>query len=617
MEPDVMVVHPSQPSLDVRDDLPSEEEFGDFGGLSDEIPLQPSPSSLVSQHPPTETPASHQPNLQQCRLTSRLSEEPTTVLSNGLSSAAAQEETGFADFTVLTEEASHSWCCGFSPVAEQWSNETGKAHRLNKAPQEVVVEPKSSCVSVKKDCTGVRSQLSQAAVTGPGCVWDRKEPSEREVADGGQESPADSSFCDDISFEGCSEDLEHNVSSLACTSPEDQTDVEEDEEERSISSLGGGMEFCLTRAAQETSATSTHERPVASRLQAAEVPCLSSLPPSDSFADFCSAREDEDGSWEEFEAHKTVEQNGTGHLVLQKDEQEEAKPQVSDRVQNLVHNSFPEGDGEEEEEQEVPSLGALLHLSGFEEEKEATPALSLTSSRVQRGCWWPHRELHTAVGLQFQWAGSHTNRSLLRCLGVDTKNIVFVGVKKQPVCVPAFASSLGMLEPTKDSSSGAAVASERRHSLNSEQAEERGDAGVAGEGCGSVLSQDPLSSSLLVASSRGLSSSQDGCCTLDLDYFGPEEESGSSRGSNTPPPGVDPELYNLTVCRLEVSMKRLENALSDLMAASENTSVRRPDPEEELSPEASRTLSALPSLSFMKAAFLMFPCSLAEEPSNT
>lgn len=44
--------------------------------------------------------------------------------------------------------------------------------------------------------------------------------------------------------------------------------------------------------------------------------------------------------------------------------------------------------------------------------------------RIQKGMWWLQQDLHSADGLRFHWGGSHSNRSLLRCLGVDTGNTV-------------------------------------------------------------------------------------------------------------------------------------------------------------------------------------------------
>lgn len=34
------------------------------------------------------------------------------------------------------------------------------------------------------------------------------------------------------------------------------------------------------------------------------------------------------------------------------------------------------------------------------------------------------QNIHEAVGLRYQWGGSHCNKALLCCLGIDTRNIV-------------------------------------------------------------------------------------------------------------------------------------------------------------------------------------------------
>lgn len=38
---------------------------------------------------------------------------------------------------------------------------------------------------------------------------------------------------------------------------------------------------------------------------------------------------------------------------------------------------------------------------------------------------WPQlQDIHDAYGLKYQWGGSHSNKKLLRSLGIDTRNIV-------------------------------------------------------------------------------------------------------------------------------------------------------------------------------------------------
>ncbi|KAM9847999.1 uncharacterized protein ACBR49_009271 [Aulostomus maculatus] len=126
------------------------------------------------------------------------------------------------------------------------------------------------------------------------------------------------------------------------------------------------------------------------------------------------------------------------------------------------------------------------------------------TEQVQQSVCWPHQDVHSAVGLQFQWGGSHSNRTLLRCLGVDTSNRVFIGMKRQPVSVPAFASSLGMLEPTKDF---VPTVCSPGHTAVTAQAP-LGPRDTHGPSTHSE--QEPLPSRQLDQSSCGLSSSQDG-----------------------------------------------------------------------------------------------------------
>lgn len=47
--------------------------------------------------------------------------------------------------------------------------------------------------------------------------------------------------------------------------------------------------------------------------------------------------------------------------------------------------------------------------------------------RSLRGAVWTQlQDIHEALGLRYQWGGSHCNKALLCCLGIDTRNIVSV-----------------------------------------------------------------------------------------------------------------------------------------------------------------------------------------------
>ncbi|XP_029305454.1 aftiphilin [Cottoperca gobio] len=800
MEPDIIPLHSSSPPpLDDDSDGEAgsdEDEFGDFGGFSVRVSRSPpgfadSTDSRSSLRQPSTTikPATHQSNcsfnhpVEQSQPTSAedsgsvrgqifvegqdCNAESYVNLSNGfperdhnskihIASAeracSPREETGFADFTVFTEQAAHPWCCGFSPMGgkEQWVNIGGERRDSSNSlgdqicdPEHHVVmdsEPRSHCACKAKEnvCTKVKHcEKRDAALVQPS--QDHHQPQEAaaaldippeephsgeeeigmhgdsarerrhslsslqttEVQEDGEldkdeedreksisavpqtfsvyESASEdlASFFDDLSFEGVSADLEPNVSSLV--SQDDLTDCDQtdddEEEELGIDSMANlrpseaekGFQYCSHSVTQETSATSNHSQPGThtedsfadfkdcsfehhsfdqghvQTADAAVVLSLGNLPPSDSFADFCSAptQEDDEESWAEFKDQRSQEEEETwthlrepvsilltdGDTKEEKDRAEQygvsrrnsSQDSLSCRVQQLLLASFPQVEfSAVEGEEEVLSLGALLHAQHLpDSEEEEIPELCPRSQWIRRGVWRPHQDLHDAVGLQFQWGGSYANRTLLRCLCVETRNIVFIGMKKQPVAVPAFASSLGMLEPTKDSVP--AVCSPGHTAISTTQAlpEPRDTPDPSTDSM-----QEALPSSQLDWSSRGLSSSQDDCSALNLDYFGPEEESrsySSSSRSNSPPPGVDPELYELTISKLETgaSSSHMDDTLNRLMSTAEktSTSVRKPQPDEELSVEAGRLIAGLPNLYFMQAKVLMFPSILQPKES--
>uniref|UniRef100_A0A672N9F5 Aftiphilin clathrin-binding box domain-containing protein n=1 Tax=Sinocyclocheilus grahami TaxID=75366 RepID=A0A672N9F5_SINGR len=122
-----------------------------------------------------------------------------------------------------------------------------------------------------------------------------------------------------------------------------------------------------------------------------------------------------------------------------------------------------------------------------------------------------------------------------------------------------------------------------------------------------------LSSTLLSSFTIPRSEASGGSSLLNLDFFGPVDESPS--GTATSIPGVDPELYELTQAKLDVSggSSRVVDAFARLMSTVEktSTSTRKPvQKEENLSEEARRVISGLPDLSFMQAKVLMFPSTL-------
>ncbi|KAK2824570.1 hypothetical protein Q5P01_021745 [Channa striata] len=751
MEPDIMPLHlSSPPPLDDDDD---EEEVGsdedklqDFRGRSVVVSCSPHADFIeppLSLTPSASTkPATQQPcysfdhPVEQPQHASPVSSESCTGqmsmeeqacndelplhLTNGyaerdhtsgthysfsiVNTCSPKEETGFADFTVFTEQAAQPWCCGFSPVSstDQWDARvegTNLVKQICNPGQKVIVdsEPKSRCAdgANRKICTEVQhcdkrdAALEQppqdhhhpqeaAAAIGvrpaephhgeegegmPGDSWrdsghspvysslqmceaqeDAESEEEKSISNVPQtfsvyESASEdlASFCEDLSFEGVSADLEPNVSSLSSQGNQSDWDRTDDEDEeqgncRHSDSFVTGSRANLRQTEEEKVFI------IAANQQLRKLLLPPTLPPSDSFADFCSAptQEDGDGLWEEFKDQRAQQEAKTwthfreqvSSLPTDGDTEEQdwagqygafggnsCQAPLPCRVQQVLQASFPDRvvpavDSEEK----LLSLDTLLHIQQLpDSEREEEPECS-SAQWMKQSVWWPHQDLHGSVGLQFQWGGSYTNRTLLRCLGVDTRNIVFIGPKKQAVAVPAFASGLGMLEPTKDSL--LAVSSPGNTAVTAQTSP--GPQDMKDPSTDSI--QEALPSSQLDWGSRGLSSSQDDCSALDLDYFGPEEEStcsGSGSRSNSPPPGVERELYELSISKLETGTNscHLEDTLNRLMstAVSTSTSIRKLQCNEELSAESIRLISRLPDLSFMKAKVLMFPSILAPE----
>nr|XP_012620375.1 aftiphilin isoform X1 [Microcebus murinus] len=262
-------------------------------------------------------------------------------------------------------------------------------------------------------------------------------------------------------------------------------------------------------------------------------------------------------------------------------------------------------------EEEVTSLKHLLETSTLPiKTREALP-----ENGELLDVWTELQDIHDAHGLRYQWGGSHSNKKLLCSLGIDTRNILFTGNKKQPVIVPMYAAGLGMLEPTKEPLKPLSAA---------EKIASIGQAATISpemNPCTSDQFQESLPPVQFDWSSSGLTNPLDasgGSTLLNLDFFGPVDDSSSS--SSTTIPGVDPELYELTTSKLEISTSSLKvtDAFARLMSTVEktSTSTRKPKREEHLSEEAIKVIASLPDLTFMHAKVLMFPATLTPSTSS-
>ncbi|CAI9174466.1 unnamed protein product [Rangifer tarandus platyrhynchus] len=280
------------------------------------------------------------------------------------------------------------------------------------------------------------------------------------------------------------------------------------------------------------------------------------------------------------------------------------------RLERIFEACFPSISVPDTEE-EVTSLKHLLETSTLPiKTREA-----LAESGELLDVWTELQDVHDAHGLRYQWGGSHSNKKLLCSLGIDTRNILFTGNKKQPVIVPMYAAGLGMLEPTKEPlkplSAAEKIASIGQTTTMSPEMNT----------CTSDQFQESLPPVQFDWSSSGLTNPLDasgGSTLLNLDFFGPVDDSSSS--SSTTIPGVDPELYELTTSKLEISTSSLKvtDAFARLMSTVEktSTSTRKPKREEHLSEEAIKVIASLPDLTFMHAKVLMFPTTLTPSTSS-
>ncbi|XP_026102490.1 aftiphilin-like isoform X2 [Carassius auratus] len=374
----------------------------------------------------------------------------------------------------------------------------------------------------------------------------------------------------------------------------------------------------------------TSKEPSKTELEGEEATMFADFPGSDSFADFSSAQvgdnegwqafsepdqsQKEEESWARFDASATEKnrddcqesQPVTAPPTAAEEHKSCTTSALLSRLEKLFQASFELVVAPPVEVQ-VTTLDTFLKPPDTSPQEDADRA---PTNGALRDVWQQLQDVHNAFGLRYQWGGSHTNKALLCSLGIDTRNILFTGQKKQPVIVPMYAASLGMLEPTKEPvkpvSAAEMIASiAKSPSVTTEL-----------NTCPPDTAQEPLPPVQFDWSSSGLTNPLDasgGSSLLNLDFFGPVDESPS--GTATSIPGVDPELYELTQAKLDVSggSSRVVDAFARLMSTVEktSTSTRKPvQKEENLSEEARRVISGLPDLSFMQAKVLMFPSTL-------
>ncbi|XP_057187949.1 aftiphilin a isoform X2 [Triplophysa rosa] len=377
------------------------------------------------------------------------------------------------------------------------------------------------------------------------------------------------------------------------------------------------------------------KEPSEARLAGEEGSTFAAFPESDSFADFTSAQggeADESRGWQAFSEPDQTQNEGeswasfgqdTACTEKSGDDWHESQPVVPppteerksctsstlvSRLEKIFQASFQLVPAPQVEVEEgLRTLNTFLKPPDTSQQEDGVRE---PTNGALKDVWWQVQDVNNAFGLRYQWGGSHTNKVLLCSLGIDTRNILFTGQKKQPVIVPMYAASLGMLEPTKEPVKPVSAAEMIASIAQSPS--------VTAElnTCPADTNQESLPPVQFDWSSSGLTNPLDasgGSSLLNLDFFGPVDESPS--GTATSIPGVDPELYELTQAKLDTSggSSRVVDAFARLMSTVEktSTSTRKPvQKEENLSEEAQRVIAGLPDLSFMQAKVLMFPSTL-------
>eukprot|EP00063_Salmo_salar_P053261 XP_014028096.1 PREDICTED: aftiphilin-like isoform X1 [Salmo salar] len=371
------------------------------------------------------------------------------------------------------------------------------------------------------------------------------------------------------------------------------------------------------------------------------------FPGSNSFADFSSAPvgadPDADAGWNAFDEPEQGQGEGdswaafgeepttnapleTGEDEWQESEPVAARPSSShqisrrdsqsavlcSRLEKLFLEIFPDAPAPQVRVEVVPLKTLLEPPARLQQEEHEIMSGVPDNGAGGDVLWRQLLDIHEAFGLRHQWGGSHSNKTLLCSLGIDIRNILFTGQKKQPVIVPMYAASLGMLEPTKEPVKPISAA-EMITSI-AQQVPPVAPAEIISTSLPDTA-QEVLPPVQFDWSSSGLTNPLDasgGSSLLNLDFFGPVEDSGPS--SSTSIPGVDPELYELTTAKLDSSGSgtRVADAFARLMSTMEktSTSTRKPRKEENLSEETLKVIAGLPDLSFMQAKVLMFPTTL-------
>ncbi|XP_077995305.1 uncharacterized protein LOC144448857 isoform X2 [Glandiceps talaboti] len=240
-----------------------------------------------------------------------------------------------------------------------------------------------------------------------------------------------------------------------------------------------------------------------------------------------------------------------------------------------------------------------LLIDRIDKKKKKNIAIDVKSNRSKSvkkkehdmNIWNNLKDIDSTNALTYQWGGSANNKTMLKSLGIDSRNILMA--KKSSSGVPIFAANLTMLQPRK--------VGEKAEKGDKEEGQEEIDR--------DVIPQEPLPQVEFDWSSSGLINPLD-ANSLNLDFFA--TETSSNKKTNTKTKSVyEDELLELQIEAPPMPANKPANKpFADILAKinTATSTVKKPGKRDaSLSGEASKVLDALPSLDFMHAKVLMFP----------
>lgn len=313
---------------------------------------------------------------------------------------------------------------------------------------------------------------------------------------------------------------------------------------------------------------------------------------SDDFADFTQAVPDENDfadfestSWSQshddfadFEHASFVKANTSNEEICERENfGDDCSNHISDTTQNkiahLIYNTFTTIQKEEKSDTDELSLSI----------NEINHTSMLLKGRSRR-LWDRLQDLDTTPAMLFRWGSSQCFQNMLHALNIDSYSIL-----RNP-SVPIYASSLGLLEPTKGpAQSPKQRIAEKKH----------------------ISSQESVPPAKFDWSDSGLINPLDTTQVhnlFDLDFFTTQDNSSSSTDASNS--RLEDELLGPSTVHSQNGDKTsplikqiLASTKSTICPSAQKQCVRPPD----LSDEVIRVLDKLPDLSFMQAKVLMFP----------